>query len=195
MSGAKFDYSGLLSVVRDLQGVQAKLPLLNKRLLGRIQRRLPVEARRDIQQEYNLNAGRINKGLSSRQITGGVMLVGEARGIGLVNFSATYRGRSAPGVSVQVTKKKGRVTLPRTFIPKNRNPNQVFIRRELLTGTGKVVKVSDHIHGQPSRGGSSLVRLYGPSVAQMLKKEDRVKRLGDFTATVVEEETIRLLGR
>lgn len=195
MAKATFDLSQSLSLIRDLQGVQSKLPLLQKRLLNRLQRRMPVEARRDIQGEYNLKAGRINQGLSTKQISGGVELVGASRGIGLVNFGATYRGRSSPGVSVSVTKAKGRVILPRTFIPKNKNPNQVFIRRELLTGTGKFRKVGDSIQGQPSRGGSSLVRLYGPSIAQMLKKDDRVTRLSKFSQSVVEEETIRLLGR
>lgn len=195
MAKAKFDLSGTIAMIRDLQGVQSKLPLLEKRLLSRLQRRMPVEARRDIQGEYSLKAGRVNQGLSTRQVTGGMELVGASRGIGLVNFGATYRGPKSAGVSVSVTKAKGRVVLPRTFIPKNKNPNQVFIRRELLTGNGKFRKVGDQIQGQPSRGGSSLVRLYGPSIAQMLKKEDRVNRLSKFGQSVVEEETIRLLGR
>ncbi|MFR0656943.1 hypothetical protein SB719_20570, partial [Pantoea sp. SIMBA_079] len=49
---------------------------------------IPVEARRDIQAEYDIQAGRVRKDLSARETPEGIRLTGHFRGIGLRNFLA-----------------------------------------------------------------------------------------------------------
>lgn len=185
---ASFDVSHALKLAKDLVVFGSQAKTIPERVQSKLRRSLPVEARRDIQEEYWLQAQRINRGLYSRNIPGGVELVGEARGIGLVTYGATYAGPKSPGVSVRVTKGGGRKIIKRSFIPKYKNPNQVFIRREVLEGSSGPLGVKANTGGK-----SRLVRLFGPSVGQQLKKPERVERLATIASAIAEKETLRLL--
>jgi hypothetical protein len=178
-SGARFDVASVALLVNELRGYGSTVTSFPSRLTTFLARRLPVQARRDIQEEYSLTATRINQGLTVKRSDGVVELRGSGRGIGLVSFGATYPGPSAPGVSVSVTKSGGRRTVNRAFIPKGKNPNQVFKRKELASGL--------------LVGRSPIVRLFGPSIAQMLKKPERVERLTEFAVEGIQKEAARLL--
>ena len=60
------DLDGLLSASRNLSVLASRLPTLHTRAIGTLARRLPVQARRDIQAEYQIGARRITQDLSSR---------------------------------------------------------------------------------------------------------------------------------
>ena len=98
---AKFDIAPALQAAIRLGRTAAQVKQLKQRATGTLRRRMPVESRRDIQQEYNLTASRINKGLSTAAIEGGVQITGSARGIGLIQFSAR---QTAKGVTYAIRK-------------------------------------------------------------------------------------------
>lgn len=81
------DLDGLLAASRNLSALASHLPTLHTRAIGTLARRLPVQARRDIQAEYQIGARRLTQDLSSRTTDDGVRLVGRFRGIGLRNFA------------------------------------------------------------------------------------------------------------
>jgi hypothetical protein len=177
--GARFDVAQVALLLAELRAYGSTVTSFPSRLTTFVARRLPVMARRDIQEEYLLSASRINEGLTVRRTNGVVELRGSGRGIGLVSFGATYSGPSSPGASVSVTRDGGRKTVNRSFIPKFKNPNQVFKRKELASGL--------------LVGRTPIVRLFGPSISQMLKKPERVERLTSLVLEGVQKEAFRLL--
>lgn len=146
-----------------------------QRAAGTLARRLPVAARRDMQAEYNLKAGRINAGLSTRREEGAVVITGSKRGIGLIEFGGKWRGRKTDG-AVAAVRKGDTSTYGGTFIAAGKSGN-----RQIFTRTGK------------SR--LPLRVLYGPSIADMLKNAARRDRLAELARTVMATEFDRLLGR
>lgn len=151
--------------------LRTSIATVQSRAVGTLARRLPVQARRDIQTEYNLKAGRISQGLSTRRVDNGVVLRASARGINLIAFAARWRKRS--GVTAQV-KKGGLPTVAKqAFIATGKNGNRLVFQR---------------------RGKSRLPidALYGPSIGQMLKHGDRPQRLADFASGIVASELARL---
>ncbi len=170
---ARFDVSSaftreatrLGSVVRESE--RAK-----QRAVGTLARRLPVEARRDIQAEYNLPAGRISQGLSVSRGDGYVELRAAKRGIGMTNFGARWGGRKSPGVTVEILRGK-RELWPDLFIAAGKGGNkQVFART-----TRKRLPIKSY---------------YGPSIAQMLRKPGRAERLATFAEDILRNEFERL---
>jgi hypothetical protein len=178
----QFDLTGGLAAARNLSALSARLVEVPPRAIATVRRRLPVQARRDIQAEYALPARRVNQDLTARQTDSGVRLVGRFRGIGLMQFNA----REATG-GVRATVLRGRRNLRKdAFIAPGLGSNvQVFQRagakREMRQGryAGK--------QRQP------LVAEYGASVAQMLAKGRRPERLVDFARGVLAAEVDRLL--
>jgi hypothetical protein len=146
-----------------------------QRARSTLARRLPVAARRDMQDEYALKASRINDGLSTRTEADAVVLTGSKRGIGLIEFGGKWAGRKSDGATAQVRRTEGRGTYGGTFIAAGKSGN-----RQIFTRTTKA--------RLPLRA------LYGPSIADMLKNAPRRARLADFAQDVLAAEINRLLG-
>ena len=176
---AKFDISPALQAALRLGRTAAQLKQLQQRATGTLRRRMPVAARRDIQQEYNLTASRINKGLRSSPIDGGVQITGSARGIGLIQFGAR---QTAKGVSYAI--RKGQRELEQgafiqTPAKSSASGKQVFVRK--YQGGKRVPRYP-------------LVREYGPQIAQMLRRPERRERLIEIQSDILQAEIRRLLG-
>lgn len=151
--------------------LKVSLAKVRSRALATLARRLPVEARREIQQEYNLKAARIRAGLSVRTSGDTAILRGASRGINLIAFDARAKART--GVSVRVRKDGAASVHPHAFIASGRGGNRLVFER---------------------RGKSRLPleALYGPSVGQMLKHGQRPQKLADYASQVVASELARL---
>lgn len=158
------------SVITDR--VRVNVEKVRSRALGTLARRIQVQARRDIQSEYNLTASRINDGLSVRRPDdGSVILRGQARGINLIAFGARWSKKT--GVTARVLK-SGKPTIRReAFIAKGKNGALLVFERR-----GKARLPLDAV--------------YGPSIGQMLKHGDRPKRLADYASGIVAAEIARL---
>lgn len=144
------------------------------RAVATLARNLPVEARRDIQNEYALKATRISQGLSTRRDDTSVTLIGSARGIGLIEFGGKWAGRKSAGAVAKVFTQGTSHNYGGTFIAVGRSGN-----RQIFSRTGK-----DRL---------PLKTLYGPSIAQMLRKGDRESRLADLAQATLAIEIDRLL--
>jgi len=156
-----------------LAQTQDDLDRVRSRAIGTLARRLPVQARRDMQDEYNLPASRIAAGLSTRREEGAVVLIGRKRGIGLIEFGGRWRGRKAPGATARVRNSGGAETYAGSFIARMLGGNRQIVQRE-------------------TRKRLPLRVLYGPSIADMLKNADRRARLGDFAQDIAASELDRL---
>jgi hypothetical protein len=181
--GVNFVLQGALEVSRALGASARNLPKIQQRAIATLRRRLPVQARRDIQAEYAIPAGRLNKDLGVGNIAGGLRLTGYFRGIGLRNFAAR---QTKPGVTASVFRGK-RTLREGTFMA------------PLLGGGVQVV----HREGEPrlmtkgryaGKRRQPLVVDYGPSAAQMLRKGRRPERLVDFARGVLASEVDRQLA-
>lgn len=151
--------------------VRVNVEKIRTRALGTLARRLPVQARRDIRDEYNLKAARVRDGLSIRRPgDGSVVLRGSARGINLIAFSAKWSKRK--GVTARVLKGGAASARPHAFIARGRNGNTLVFERRGKTRL-------------------PLDAQYGPSIGQMLKHGDRPQRLADYASSVVAAETAR----
>ncbi len=149
-----------------------------QRATGTLLRRLPVQARRDIQDEYNLPARRIAEGITATRGEGFVELRGSKRGIGLINFGGRWGGRKSAGATAQVRRTEGRTVYSGTFITTLRSSNRQIVERELDAG---------------HRVGRLPVRtLYGPSMAHLLRNADRRDRLVEFSRDTLRDEVERL---
>jgi hypothetical protein len=176
------DLDGLLSASRNLSVLASRLPTLHTRAIGTLSRRLPVQARRDIQAEYQIGARRITQDLSSRITDEGVRLVGRFRGIGLMNFNA----RKAPS-GVRATVLRGRHSLrEHAFLGVGVNRNAQVFRRE-----GPKREMQQGRYAGKRR--QPLVAEYGATAAQMLGKGRRPQRLVDYARGVLAVESERLL--
>lgn len=171
VGGVQFDMRAALAGSRNLLAVSAALDQVERRALGTLRRRLPVEARRDIQQQYALPAGRINQDLKVRDTATGLRLVGVFRGIGLMNYGAR---QTKQGVSYAIFKGQRRVERG-AFLARLRNGNTQAVKR---VGKARL----------------PIQTLYGPTAAQMLRKEGRPERLADFAFGLLGAEMDRLMA-
>lgn len=176
------DLDGLLSASRNLSALASRLPALHARAIGTLSRRLPVQARRDIQAEYQIGARRLTQDLSSRTTDDGVRLVGRFRGIGLRNFAARPTAR---GVTAAIFRGK-RSLRERAFIRRGLAGNEQAFRRE-----GPKRSMQQGRYAGKSR--QPLVSEYGATAAQMLAKGRRPERLVDYARGVLAAESERLL--
>lgn len=201
-TGVNFDLGGALQAQRDMGLLADRLPWMQERAIRTLARRLPVEARRDIQAEYNILARRVREHLTARVISGGdstrlagVRLVGQwKRGIGLRNFS----GRATrKGVTYSVY--RGRRSLAEgAFLARLKGGNVQAVER--VTSLPKVQrKYTDRRgkgHGpvrQRTRMDHPLQVLYRSTVAQMLAKGRRPERLLDYSRGILQREVERQL--
>lgn len=187
MSRAAFDIAGLLQQAARLGRTQAELSKATQRATGTLRRRMPVAARRDIQQEYNLKAGRINSGLRASPIERGVELIGSGRGVGLIEFGGKWRGPRSPGATAQVRRDEGVTLYPGQFIATLLGGN-----RQIVSRTGSPRRMTQGRYAGKVR--QPLTVEYGPQVAQMLIRRDRLDRLRDVQADILRAEFQRLLG-
>jgi hypothetical protein len=182
---ASFELDGALTVSRNLGILASRLPLFQRRAIGTLRRRLPVEARRDIQDEYNISAGRVAKDLRSAVTAEGVTLTGYFRGIGLRNFGArpTQKGVTASIFRGQRRLRTGAFLAP-LFRGSAASGNDQVVRR----GSPKREMTAGRYKG---RLREPLVTQYGPTVAQMLGKGRRPERLADFARGVLRDDIER----
>lgn len=176
------DLDGLLSASRNLSVLASRLPTLHTRAIGTLSRRLPVQARRDIQAEYQIGARRIAQDLQSRATDEGVRLVGRFRGIGLRNFAARQTTR---GVTAAILRGK-RSLREHAFLGVGVNRNSQVFRRE---GPKRPMQQGRYAGKQRQ----PLVAEYGATAAQMLAKGRRPERLVDYARGVLAAESERLL--
>jgi hypothetical protein len=182
-SGLIVDISGDLDMAQRMSSDVRGIAKAQRRAVGTLRRRLPVVARRDIQQEYNLKAARINQDLRVSTVEDGIKLTGYSRGIGLLNFGAR---QTRAGVAAEV-KKGRRTTYPHAFIAAGLGGNlQVFQR----TGIKRRMQKGRYA----GRIREAIEALYGPSVAQMLKHGDRPQRIEQAADQIIESELDRQLG-
>lgn len=173
------DADGALDAAKRISGIPAKVVLAQRRALGTLRRRWPVIARRDIQTEFALTAARIRTGLSVRTTASGVELVGVARGVGLRNFASK---RSADDRGLDYTAVRGRRSFKRSGFHRRHGGAEIAFERTPISGPKRVPR-------------TPIRRLYGPSLAQMLRKGDRPERMGQAGLDVITAEIDRLLLR
>lgn len=171
---ARFDVSGaFIREANRLSLIAGGSSKAVERAAGTLARRLPVQARRDIQTEYALQAARIRDGVTATRGGGYVELRASARGIGLINFGGRWGGRKTAGAVAKVFTRSGAYVYGGTFIAKGRNGNaQIFDR----IGKKRLpIKV-----------------FYGPSLAKMLQQDDRRDRLAVYAKDILAVEFDRL---
>ena len=178
-----FDLQGALAAQRNLGILAANLPLFQKRAIGTLRRRLPVRARRDIQDEYNIGMDRVNKDMAVRDTPQGLKLTGYWRGIGLRNFSAK---RTRKGISSVI------------FRGRKDQDDGAFFARLLGGGAGNLhvverfgPKVEMQAGRYKGKRRQKLQVLYGPTVAQMLAKGRRPERLAEYARGLLGDEIER----
>lgn len=183
---AKFDISGIARMAKRVADTAREADKAVSRATATLRRRLPVEARRDIQEEYNLPAGRIRRGLTSRTIDGGVELTGSARGVGAIEFGGRWRGRKSDGATYMIRHGGDNSPLPGSFIATLLNGNRQIVERK-----GPKQRMTKGVN--KGRMKQPLQVVYGPSVAQMLRRPARGEHLADYAQTILSAEIERLL--
>jgi len=176
------DADGALDAAKRISDLPAKVLIAQRRALGTLRRRWPVIARRDIQTEYALSAARIRDGLSVRLIRDGIELVGRVRGIGLLNFA----GRDTPsGLRYRIFRNRPGHE-PHGFVRSRRGQGiRKAWEREPLAGSGGTRRVPRY----------PIEPLFGPSLAQMLRKGDRPTRMAQAGLDVITADLDRQLLR
>lgn len=172
------DIAGIRSQAERFRRIDSDAGKIVERAVGTLLRRLPVAARRDIQDEYNLAAGRITPNLSAVRGDGYVELTGKKRGIGLINFGGRWGGRKTEGAVAKVRNEEGATVYAGTFIANLRSGNRQIVERT--------------VEARRNKKRFPLRTLYGPSIAQMLRNAKRVERLTDVAQEIAAAEIDRL---
>ena len=171
------DANAVLDAAERVSQIPAKVVLAQRRALGTLRRRWPVIARRDIQTEYALSAQRVRAGLSVRTTREGVELVGVARGVGLRNFGTR---KTSTGLSYSAV--RGKRGFRRSGFQNRYRGAEIAFVRTPTSGDKRVPR-------------TPILRLYGPSLAQMLRKGDRPERMAQAGLDVISADIDRLLLR
>nr|WP_308006592.1 hypothetical protein [Xanthomonas albilineans] len=180
----RYEVHGALEVARNLGVLASRMPDIQRRAALTLRRRLPVQARRDIQSEYNITAQRVNKDMYvSMDGDSAVKLIGRFRGIGLMNFDAR---QTRKGVTYSVLRGKRELSED-AFIATLVNGN-----RQVVSRVGKKrVMTQGRYRGKLRQ---PIVVEYGATLAQMLGKKRRPERLAEFARGVLGKEVERLLA-
>ena len=195
------ELTGAVDAAQGLSAIPARIVQAQQRALATLRRRLGTEAKRDIQAEYNLTAGRIAAGLVARSTPDGISLVGKARGINAIEFGATWSRVTGHGLVATVSKRKftairyrgvlkGDAALGARFAIKRGKPADVHAGSFIATGKNGARLVFER-SGKPRL---PIQGVYGPSVGQMLKHGRRPERLVDFALRTLQAEQARLLN-
>lgn len=182
-AAVSFDLQGALAVSRNLGLLQSSLGKFEQRALGTAQRRLGPESRRDIQREYNIKAGRVTKDLRvSAPRIGELRVTGYFRGIGMRNFGAKQTGKGVTGSVFKGKRSLIKGAFYATLLggSDNRHVVERFGAKRRMTAGNYI-----------GRRKQPLVVEYGPTVAQMLRKEGRPQRLADFALGLLGTEMAR----
>jgi hypothetical protein len=168
-----------------LQGVRSGTLDIRATAVATVRRQLPIEARKDILDEYNLPADRVDKDLRTTSDDTSVTLIGGTRPIGLEAFiGSAWTGPNSAGAVARVFNDKPPHVYAGTFMAYGRSGNRQIFQRVHRKGGGG--KKNDSL---PIRA------LYGAVVASMLRKGERETRLGDFVQLTLAQEIGRLLER
>ena len=181
--GITVDVSGALDVADRLFATVKRAEQAQRRALGTLRRRLPVQARRDIQAEYAIKASTLRDRLLARTSADGLRLIGKSRGLSLINFGAR---QTRTGVSSQILRGQRDVDAGAFIAPLLGNNRQAV---ERVPGEPKRRMTRGRYVGRMRQ---PLHLLYGPSVAQMLQKGRRLDRLAEFAQRVIAAEIQRL---
>ncbi len=183
-NAVEFDLTGALQVTREMDGLTDQIRWMQKRAMQTLRRRLYTQARRDIQTEFNIKAGRVTKDLRTNVVGDLVTVTGYFRGIGLSNFGAR---QTRKGVTYTFYHGRGRTLAPGAFMAPLLSGNRHAVirygaKREMTRGSyvGQL--------RQP------LSTEYGPTVAQMLASKGRPERLADYAAGVLRDEMQRIFN-
>lgn len=171
---------GLDKTVSFLKLTDKRLRRAGTSVVSQLSRNLPLEAQRKISTIYVISKNRVIAGMRVNRSTNSVELIGSSKGISLVNFGARYGGRRDPGASVTVTVEGGRKVLKQSFIPKKSKIRQIFVRKKLSSGR--------RARRFP------IVKLWGPAVSQMLKRETVVAYLQETAQGYMLESTYKIVG-
>lgn len=188
-SGTKFTGEAFGSELARLRRVGADGDQTLRRATGTLLRRLPVEARRDMQQQYNLSTRRINFDQSARRAgESAIDLVGRRRKIGLIQYGARWDRRSS-GATVAIERGAGRSAWDGggAFIAVGVSGNKHVFERFGAKRRMQRGRYEGHMR-QPIS-----VQHFG-SIADLLIDEARVSRLGDLAQAVLAAEIERLLA-
>lgn len=180
--GLNMSVTGVLDATREMTAYASRLPTIQKRAILSLRRKLPVQARRDIQAEYAISASRIRSDLGTSLLPDGIRLTGHFRGIGLRNYGAR---QTSGGVSASILRGK-RTLRPGAFMAKLLSGNVQAVHRE---GEKRVMKSGRYV----GKKRQPLVVEYGPTAAQMLRKGRRPERLLEFSRGVLRSEIDRQL--
>lgn len=177
------DLSGIRRIAEHVAATQLAADKAVERARGTLRRRVVPEARRDIQAEYNLKAGRITAGLTARNTAEGVELIGSKRGIGLIEFGGKA---TKTGATAKVRKDGSASVRPGAFVAPLLGNNKHIVERY-----GKKRRMTAGRYAGKMRQPLSVE--YGPSIAQMLRRPGRAEHLGEFAQTLLSQEISRLL--
>lgn len=170
------DFDLTAQFLRNKEGeISSAVPEVAAELL----RKLPSKAKAEIRRLYAIPARKLSGVLSTRRSSDAVELVGSGQGMSLVTFGGQYGGRSTPGATVRVTQSRGRAVVLGSFIPKS--IPQIFEREKLPSGARV--------------GRYPIKKLWGPSGAQMLKREEVVENITDEADIVMAEKAAKLMGK
>lgn len=185
---ADIDLGNLLALEQRLAAFPGAVKRVVRRARGTLLRRLPVQARRDITDEYNLKAGRVNRDLRARGLPEGVELRGRERRIGVIEYAARWRRGQPTGATWQFRKGGPREEYDRgAFIATGLSGNrQVFIR----AGSPRRMTRGRYI-GQLRQ---PLSAQYEGSVAGFLRDDARRARILDFAQQLTAAELDRLIA-
>lgn len=172
---ARFDIAALIQRAVRLRATARQVNTIKQRAIGTLRRRMPVRARRDIQDFYNLPAGRLRRDLGSAAYEGGVEVIGYARPIGKIEFAGKPGRRDQRGASAQVRRGGGRKVYPGSFIAVGRSGNRQMFERT-------------------TKARLPIQALYGPSLADMLGRRARRARLSKYALELQLAELDRLVG-
>lgn len=182
----KIDLSGIRRIAERLADTAKQADKAVERARGTLRRRIVPEARRDIQAEYTLKAGRITQGLTAKNIQDGVELIGSKRGIGAIEFGGKWRQGQPVGAVYKFKQSSSGAPVPGTFIATLTGGNKHIVSRQ---GAKRVMTQGRY----KGRSRQPLAVEYGPSIAQMLRRPGRAEHLADFAQTLLSTEITRLL--
>lgn len=186
----EFDMHAAASARRNIMALTRDAGKIEQRAIGTLRRRLPVQARRDIQQEYSIKAQRLREDLKVRDTPNGLSLLGEWRGgIGIRHFAGT-RLLKKGGLSASPIKGK-RKLYPSAFMARllpgrDGKPGNVHIVQRKGAARPMTAGRYKGLRKQP------IEPIYGPTAAQMLAARGRPDRLAEFSEGILLKEIERL---
>ena len=180
--GLTFSIAGVLEASREIGTMSRKFTTAQKRAIAALRRGLPVEARRNIQEEYNIKAARLRQDLGTTRLDAGLRITGRFKGIGLRNFGARQTAR---GVTSKILKSKRSITEGAFMAPLLGGGLQAVER-----AGEKRVMTKGRYQGKKRQ---PLYVLYGATAAQMLRKGRRPEHLRDYAFGLMRNELDRQL--